>query len=94
MAYYVYILAKARRSTFYVGVTNDLIRRVYEHKEGLAEGFTKRYHIKQLVYYEIHDEIESAIRREKSIKRWTRDKKISAIEQVNPFWDDLYESLI
>ncbi len=94
MPYYVYILAKARNSTFYVGVTRDLIRRVWEHKEGLADGFTKKYGIKMLVYYEIHESIESAIQREKSIKRWSRAIKIEAIQNMNPEWHDLYGSII
>jgi putative endonuclease len=77
-----------------VGVTNNLMRRVYEHKNDLIAGFTKQYGVKMLVYYEIHDEIESAIRREKSIKRWTRNKKIDAIQEMNPQWRDLYETII
>lgn len=93
MNYYVYILAKARNSTFYVGVTNNLPRRIWEHKEGVAESFTRQYGIKLLVYYEAHVEIEHAIRREKSIKRWSRVKKMAAIEQMNPNWQDLYETL-
>ena len=90
MTYYVYILTKSRNSTFYVGVTNDLIRRTYEHKHGMAEGFTKQYRIHMLVYYEIHTEIEHAIRREKLIKRWRRQMKMTAIESMNPDWEDLY----
>lgn len=91
--YYVYILAKARNSTFYVGVTNDLIRRVYEHKMGLADGFTKKYGIKTLVYYEQHEYINEAIRREKLIKKWKREYKVNVIECQNPGWKDLYKSL-
>ncbi len=94
MAYYVYILASKPYGTFYVGVTNNLVRRVYEHKNDLIAGFTQQYRIKTLVYYEIHDEIESAIRREKSIKRWTRNKKIDAIQEMNPQWRDLYETIL
>ncbi len=93
MAYYVYILAKARNSTFYVGVTNDLVRRVYEHKHGLADGFTKKHAIHHLVYYEIHDEIEHAIGREKLIKKWRRSIKMEAIEKMNPIWEDLYSHI-
>lgn len=93
MAYYVYILAKAKRSTFYTGVTNDLIRRVYEHKHGLADGFTKTHGIKTLVYYEIFDDPTNAIHREKIIKKWKRAYKYDAIEKMNPEWKDLYESL-
>lgn len=93
MPYYVYILTKSRNSTFYVGVTNNLIRRTHEHKQGVAEGFTKKYGIHRLVYYEIHDEIEHAIRREKLIKKWRRHIKMNAIESMNPEWEDLYTSL-
>lgn len=92
--YFVYILAKARNSTFYVGVTNDLLRRVYEHKEGIIAGFTKKYGIKMLVYYEVHRDIKEAIRREKAIKRWTRSFKMNAIERMNPNWKDLYYELV
>lgn len=91
--YYVYILAKARNSTLYTGVTNDLLRRVWEHKQGIAEGFTKRYGVHQLVYYEVHQDVEAAICREKLIKKWRRAIKIEAIERMNPHWEDLYEQL-
>ena len=91
--YYVYILAKARNSTFYTGVTNDLIRRVWQHKQGIADGFTKKYGIKTLVYYEICEDINTAIAREKLIKKWRRDIKIEAIESINPNWNDLYDSI-
>lgn len=94
MPYYVYILASKPRGTLYTGVTNDLIRRIHEHKEGHAEGFTKKYDVKCLVYVETHEEIEHALRREKSIKRWTRSMKIEAIQRDNPEWHDLYNSLI
>ncbi|MFM9890998.1 MAG: GIY-YIG nuclease family protein [Rickettsiales bacterium] len=93
MQYYVYLLASAFHGTLYVGVTRDLIRRVWEHKEGIVPGFTKRYGIKLLVYYEVHESIEAAITREKSIKRWGREMKYEAIQKENPFWHDLYESL-
>ena len=93
MAYYVYILASKERGTLYVGVTNDLLRRVYEHKEGLAEGFTKRHGVKRLVYFETHDSIEAAIAREKHLKRWRRDWKVELIERDNPRWADLYKTL-
>jgi putative endonuclease len=94
VAYYVYIMARARNSTLYVGVTNDLVRRGYEHKEGLVPGFTKKYGIKMLVYYEIYDDITEAIKREKQMKRWTRAIKYQAIGRMNPNWDDLYEKII
>ena len=91
--YYVYILAKKRNSTFYVGVTNDLIRRVWEHKTGVVKGFTWKYDVKQLVYYEVTDDIEQAIWREKLIKKWRREIKLEAIERMNPEWKDLYYEL-
>ena len=93
MAYYVYILANKERGTLYVGVTNDLLRRIYEHKEGLADGFTKRQGVKCRVYFETHDSIEAAIVREKRLKRWRRDWKIELIERDNPRWVDLYKTL-
>ena len=93
MSYYVYILAKARNSTFYVGVTNNLPKRIWEHKNDVVDGFTKKYGIHQLVYYELHDSIENAIRREKSMKRWKRGMKMEAIEKMNPDWKDLYDDL-
>ena len=93
MAYYVYIMASRPHGTLYIGMTNDLVRRVYEHKEGLADGFTKRYGAKTLVYFEIHEPAEQAIRREKTLKRWLRDWKVALIEKDNPHWDDLYQSL-
>ncbi len=93
MASYVYIMASRRNGTLYIGVTNDLLRRDYEHREALFEGFTKRHAVKSLVYYEIHDCVEAAIRREKSLKRWRRAWKVSLIEQDNPQWEDLYDGL-
>ena len=92
--YYVYILTRVRNSVFYVGVTNDLIRRVHEHKMGLVEGFTKKHNIKTLVYYEQFENIYFAIAREKLIKKWKRQYKISAIESINPGWKDLYFDLM
>ncbi len=92
--YYVYILASKRKGTLYIGVTNDLIRRVYEHKNGFVEGFTKRYNVHKLVYYEQTESIESAIQREKRLKVWHRDWKIKLIEEMNPDWKDLYEEII
>ena len=92
-SYYVYILTRKRNSTFYVGVTNNLIRRTYEHKMALVEGFTKKYQIKMLVYYEQFEDIYLAIAREKVIKKWKRQYKINAIESINPEWKDLYYEL-
>lgn len=94
MQYYVYLLFSKCNGILYVGVTNDLIRRVYEHKNKLIEGFSKKYHIDKLGYYEIHGSIEEAIRREKQIKEWHRGWKIELIEKENPNWCDLYEGLL
>ena len=87
--YYVYILASKRNGTLYVGVTNDLQRRLYEHKNNLVEGFTSRYNVHKLVYYEEVDDIQTALQREKQFKRWTRKWKIELIEKENPDWHDL-----
>ncbi len=92
-SYHVYLLASRRNGTLYVGVTNDSIRRVWEHKQGLVEGFTKEYAIKLLVWYEQTESIESAIQREKQIKKWNRAWKLELIEKKNPNWKDLYEEL-
>jgi putative endonuclease len=92
--YYVYILTKARNSTFYVGVTSNLIGRVWQHREGVADGFTKKYGINRLVYYEVHEDVNLAIIREKLIKKWRREIKLQAIEKMNPDWNDLYTLLV
>lgn len=89
--YYIYILASKRNGTLYIGVTNDLVRRVYEHREGLVPGFTKRYGVKRLMYYEETDDIGAAIWREKCLKKWYRKWKIRLIEKDNPTWRDLYD---
>ena len=91
--YYVYILVSKRNGTLYIGVTSNLVKRVYEHKNNIIEGFTKKYNIQKLVYYEITDDIESAIRREKQLKKWNRKWKINLIENSNPEWRDLYFGL-
>jgi len=91
--YFVYILTNDRDHLFYIGVTNDLSRRLYEHRNELIDGFTKKYHIHKLVYYEICTEPEAAIRREKQLKTWRREKKIALIEKMNPKWKDLGEGL-
>jgi putative endonuclease len=91
--YFTYILANKPFGTFYTGVTNNLPRRMLEHKEGIADSFTKKYDIKTLVYYEVLEDIESAIKREKSIKKWKRSFKINAINKFNPDWEDLYYKL-
>jgi putative endonuclease len=88
---YVYMLASARYGTLYLGVTSDLIRRVSEHRENVVEGFTKRYDVKRLVWFEIHTDIVSAITREKQLKKWNRAWKINLIQQENPTWRDLFD---
>jgi putative endonuclease len=92
--YFVYILASKRNGTIYTGVTNDLIRRVYQHKNGINEGFTKKYSVHDLVYFEATDDVQAALRREKQIKKWNRQWKIDLIEKQNPEWRDLYPGLI
>ena len=92
--YYIYILASQRNGTLYTGVTNDLIRRVYEHKNDFVKGFTKKYGVHTLVYYEQCDSFDSALQREKQIKEWKRRWKLELIEKENPNWNDLYEKLL
>ena len=91
--YYVYILASQKNGTLYVGVTNDLIKRVWQHKNKVADGFTKKYGIDKLVYYEATENIESAILREKQLKKWNRAWKIRIIHEMNPKWNDLYNEI-
>ncbi|AXS39179.1 GIY-YIG nuclease family protein [Breoghania sp. L-A4] len=93
MTGFVYIVASKARGTLYTGVTSDLARRAYEHREGLIPGFTKKYGCKMLVWYEEHFNVTDAIQREKSVKRYYRQWKINLIEATNPQWDDLYETL-
>ena len=85
---YVYLLASRRNGTLYVGVTSDLVKRVWQHKNDLVEGFTKRYGVHTLVWYEVHESMESAIRRERAIKEWKRAWKLALIEKENPTWRD------
>jgi Predicted endonuclease containing a URI domain len=92
--YYIYILTNQYHTVFYVGVTNNLIRRVYEHKNKLVKGFTSKYNINKLVYYEVFSDVRDAIYREKQIKSWSRKKKIEMIEKFNPEWKDLYEEIL
>jgi len=92
--YYVYIMASKRNGTLYIGVTNDLVRRVYEHRNDFVEGFTQKYAVHLLVFYEIHNDINNAIQREKRLKKWNRAWKIELIEKENPEWNDLYDGLI
>lgn len=93
MVYYVYILA-SESGVLYIGVTNNLTRRVYEHKHGLVDGFTKQYRVKKLVYYEETGNVMSAITKEKQLKKWNRQWKINLIEKLNPEWKDLYFEII
>ena len=92
-SYYVYILASKQNGTLYIGVTNDLERRLYEHKNNLVDGFTKRYRVYNLVYYESVNDINAALQREKQLKRWTRKWKMELIEKENPEWSDLAKNL-
>jgi putative endonuclease len=89
----VYLMASRRNGTLYVGVTSDLIKRVWEHKNGVVEGFTKRYNVHKLAWYEVHESMESAIAREKAIKAWNRKWKLGLIEKTNPEWKDRYAEL-
>jgi len=91
---YVYLLANKNNNVLYTGVTNDLIRRVYEHKNKLLAGFTKKYNVDRLVYYEVFGSIVVAIEREKQIKGWSRKKKHDLINALNPEWNDLYQSIL
>ena len=91
--YYVYILASGRNGTLYVGVTNDLVRRVWEHKQKAVPGFTKRYGVDRLVWFESGNSIEAAIAREKQLKHWNRQWKIDLFKDINPNWDDLYPAI-
>jgi len=92
--YYVYIITNKYNTVLYTGVTNDLIRRVYEHKNKLVEGFTAKYNLTKLVYYEIFNDVKEAINREKQIKGWKREKKENLIKGFNPDWKDLYEEIV
>ncbi len=94
MNYFVYILASQRNGTLYVGVTNNLVRRVYEHKNNLVAGFTEQHRIHTLVWFESTDSIEAAIAREKQLKNWKREWKLALIEKANPDWIDLYDGLL
>ncbi|HKY87841.1 MAG TPA: GIY-YIG nuclease family protein [Pseudorhodoplanes sp.] len=93
MSAWLYILANKPGGTLYVGVTNDLVRRVFKHREGAVEGFTKRYSLKTLVYYEQHETVPLAIQREKNVKHWSREWKIDLIVSLNPEWRDLYPDI-
>jgi putative endonuclease len=93
MGAWLYVLANKPGGTLYVGVTNDLIRRIFEHRQGSVEGFTKRHNVKMLVYYEQHETVPLAIQREKNIKHWSREWKIDLIVSLNPEWRDLYDEI-
>jgi putative endonuclease len=90
----VYILASQRNGTLYIGVTSDLVQRIWQHRNDVVEGFTKEYGVHLLVWYELHEDMESAIIREKRLKKWNRAWKLRIIEEKNPNWDDLYDSII
>lgn len=92
--YYVYIMTNKRNGTLYTGVTSDLIKRVWQHKSEVIKSFTSEYDLKQLVFYEVHEDVNEAIKREKLIKRWKRVWKLNLIEKINPNWEDLYEKII
>ena len=92
--YFVYIPASGKNGTLYTGVTNDVLRRVSEHREEVIKGFTSRYGVKRLVWYEVHTTVRAAIQREKNIKHWSRAWKIALIEAENPKWHDLFEELL
>lgn len=91
--YYVYILSN-EHATLYIGVTNNLVKRVYEHKNNLVDGFTKKYGLHTLVYYEVHGDIQEALKREKNLKHWKREWKMSLIEKMNPGFRDSYNNII
>ena len=90
----VYILASERNGTLYIGVTSDLVKRVWEHKNNLVEGFSKHYNVHHLVWYELHENMNSAIEREKSLKEWKRAWKLRGVESFNPDWQDLYDTIV
>lgn len=92
--YYVYILASKKNGVLYIGVTGDLVKRLSQHREGLIDGFTKKYFVRKLVYFENTENVESAIQRETQLKRWKRNWKIELIEKNNPNWIDLYNNII
>jgi putative endonuclease len=93
MNFYIYILASRRNGTLYVGMTDNLVRRVWMHKEGVLPGFTKEYSVTLLVWYEVHESRESAFTRERQIKKWKRSWKLEMIEKTNPSWRDLFEEI-
>ncbi len=91
--YYVYILTNWSNKVLYIGITNNLVRRCYEHKHKIIKGFTEKYNVNKLVYFDTTNDINEAIKREKQLKGWTRSKKINLVESINPMWNDLSEGL-
>lgn len=91
---FVYIMSNKQDGVLYIGVTSDIVKRVYEHKNSFVDGFTKQYNLKNLVYYEVYDDIEEAIKREKQLKNWHREWKMELVNKQNPNWKDLYESIL
>ncbi len=94
MSAYIYIMSNKKDGTIYIGVTSDLIKRVYEHKNSFVDSFTKKYNLKQLVYFEVFEDIQEAIKREKQLKNWKREWKTELIDKVNLEWKDLYDELL
>jgi putative endonuclease len=94
VSYYVYILASRPGGAIYIGATSDLVRRVWEHRQGFVEGFTKKYNVHRLVHFETYDDVRDAIQRERTMKHWRRAWKAALIERENPDWRDLYEEII
>lgn len=92
--YYVYIITNKKEGAFYIGMTSNLPKRIWEHKNKIVEGFSQKYNLNKLVYYEVFDTPEEAIKREKRLKKWDREWKLQAIEEFNPEWSDLYETII
>ena len=92
--YYLYILANKKNGVLYIGVTSNIIQRVYQHKNSLVDGFTNKYHVTQLVYFEETEDVNEALKREKRLKKWNRAWKVELIEKTNPYWEDLYLSII
>ncbi len=88
------MMSNKQDGVLYIGVTSDIVKRVYEHKNDFVDGFTKQYNLKNLVYYEVYDEIEEAIKREKQFKNWYREWKVELVNKQNPHWEDLYESIL
>ena len=93
MSFFVYIVASRRNGTLYIGMTDDLVKRIWQHRNGVVPGFTKKYQVKILVWYEVHETRESALTRERQMKRWNRAWKLQIIEQMNPSWRDLWDDI-